>query len=111
MAVLVDVAADRPPDLGAGPLAESLLGIGRDVLGDAQPPRSVELHAARTPQRRELLAVIWAHRRVAFHAMAERTREVGAVGHLVARGRCCDRLFDPRTPRPPAPEGVRRILP
>ena len=79
MAVLVDAAADRALDLGVGPLAESLLGIGRDVLGDAQPPRSVELHAARAPQRRELLAVIRAHRRVAFHAMAERTREVGAV--------------------------------
>src|SRR5258708_40161080 len=96
MAVLVDAVADGALDLGVGPLAEPLLGIGRDVLGDAQPPRSVELHAARAQQRRELLAMVRAHRRVAFHAMAERTREVGAVGQLVARWRCGDRLVDRR---------------
>ena len=65
MADLVDAGADRALDLGVGPLAEPLLGIGRDVLGDAQPSWSVELHAARAQQGGELVAVIRPHRRVA----------------------------------------------
>src|SRR5580704_311301 len=96
MAVLVDAGADGALDLGVGPLAESLLGIGRDVLGDAQPRWPVELRAARAQQRCELPPVIRAHRRMAFHAMAERAREIGAVGHSVADRWCGDRLVDRR---------------
>src|SRR6266850_7233298 len=49
MAVLVD-GADGALDFAVGPLAQTLLGIGRDVLGDAQSPRSVELQAAGAQQ-------------------------------------------------------------
>src|SRR5216683_7959308 len=98
MAILVDAGADGALDLGVGPFAEPVLGIGRDVLRNAQPPRSIELHAARAQERRELMAVIRSHRRVAFHAVAERAREIGAVSHLVAGGWCHHRLVDRRAP-------------